>query len=266
MQYTFGFIGVGNMGAALARAACRRRPEQVVVTNRTVDKAAVLAEDLDCDLAMSNDAVARDSRYIFLGVKPHQLAELLKSLAPVLREREDRYVLVSMAAGVSIDSILEALGFEAPVLRIMPNTPVAVGQGVVPYSARGMSTEEIDTFCAQMTGAGYFDPIEESLMDAAAALAGSGPAFVCQFIEALADGAVTCGLPRDKAMEYAALTIQGTAGLMLETGTHPAALKDAVCSPGGSTIEGVRALEQGAFRAAAMQAVISAFEKNGKLG
>lgn len=267
MSYTFGFIGVGNMGGALARAACRWRPEQVVVTNRTLDKAAALAEELDCDLAMNNETVARDAKFIFLGVKPHMMGELLQSLAPVLAARGDRYVLVSMAAGLTIGRLVEMLGFRAPILRIMPNTPVAIGQGLVLYTAcPGVQPAELEEFCDKMAGAGRLDAIGEALMDAASAVAGCGPAFVYQFIEALADGGVACGLPRKKAIEYAAQTLAGAAGMVLESGKHPGLLKDEVCSPGGSTIAGVRVLEQGALRAAAMNAVIASCEKNKELG
>lgn len=266
MQYTFGFIGVGNMGAALARAACRWKADRVVVTNRTLEKAAALAEELDCDLAMSNEAVAAEAQYLFLGVKPHQMAGLLSELAPILAEREEPVVLVSMAAGITTEQIEQMAGFPAPIIRIMPNTPVAVGEGLIPYSVRNTLPEETEDFCEKMAGAGQFDPIDEELMDSAAALAGCGPAFVCAFLEALADGAVACGLPRGKALNYAAKTLIGTAELLVETGKHPGELKDQVCSPGGSTIAGVRALEQGGLRSAAMEAVIAAYEKNGRLG
>ena len=277
MSYTFGFIGVGNMGGALARAACRWRPEQVVVTNRTLDKAAALAEELDCDLAMNNETVARDAKFIFLGVKPHVVGQIVPwnfpflmaawKLAPVLAARGDRYVLVSMAAGLTIGRLVEMLGFRAPVLRIMPNTPVAIGQGMVLYTAcPGVQPAELEEFCDKMAGAGRLDAIDEALMDAASAVAGCGPAFVYQFLEALADGGVACGLPRKKAIEYAAQTLAGAAGMVLESGKHPGLLKDEVCSPGGSTIAGVRVLEQGALRAAAMNAVIASCEKNRELG
>ena len=267
MGYTFGFIGTGNMGGALARAACRRRPEQVVLTNRTLEKAVALAEELDCDIAMDNEAVAREAQYIFLGVKPQMMEGLLRSLASTLAARADRYVLVSMAAGLSIARLQEMLGFAAPILRIMPNTPCAIGQGMILYAAREQVTEaEVEEFCDKMAGAGRFDALEERLMDAASAVSGCGPAFVYQFIEAMADGGVACGLPRAKAQEYAAQTLAGAAGMVLATGRHPGQLKDEVCSPGGSTIAGVYALEQGGVRAAVMGAVVASWKKNGELG
>ncbi|WP_394959754.1 pyrroline-5-carboxylate reductase [Candidatus Allofournierella merdavium] len=267
MGYTFGFIGTGNMGGALARAACRRRPEQVVLTNRTLEKAVALAEELDCDIAMDNEAVAREAQYIFLGVKPQMMEGLLRSLASTLAARADRYVLVSMAAGLSIARLQEMLGFAAPILRIMPNTPCAIGQGMILYAASEQVTEaEVEEFCDKMAGAGRFDALEERLMDAASAVSGCGPAFVYQFIEAMADGGVACGLPRAKAQEYAAQTLAGAAGMVLVTGRHPGQLKDEVCSPGGSTIAGVYALEQGGVRAAVMGAVVASWKKNGELG
>ena len=149
----------------------------------------------------------------------------------------------------------------------MPNTPVAIGQGMVLYTAcPGVQPAELEEFCDKMAGAGRLDAIDEALMDAASAVAGCGPAFVYQFLEALADGGVACGLPRKKAIEYAAQTLAGAAGMVLESGKHPGLLKDEVCSPGGSTIAGVRVLEQGALRAAAMNAVIASCEKNRELG
>ena len=267
MGYTFGFIGAGNMGGALARAACRWRPEQVVLTDRTLDKAVALAEELDCDIAMDNAAVAREAKFIFLGVKPQMMGDMLAALAPTLEERGGGYVLVSMAAGLTIARLEEMLGFEAPILRIMPNTPCAVGAGVVLYDANTLVTgEQLDSFTAAMAGAGLLDRLEERLIDAGSAVAGCGPAFLSLFLEALADGGVTCGLPRQKALTYAAKMAEGTAKLMLETNQHPGVMKDAVCSPAGSTIAGVRALEEHAFRAAAMDAVIAAMERNRELG
>lgn len=267
MGYTFGFIGVGNMGGALARAACRWNPRQVVLTNRTMDKAVQLAEELDCDVAMDNATVARQAKFIFLGVKPNMMGDVLDELAPVLEKRTDRFVLVSMAAGLKIERLAEMLGMRVPFLRIMPNTPASIGQGMILYSAcPGVDPEDLDEFIVKMGAAGRFDAIDEKLMDAGSSVSGCGPAYVYQFIEALADGGVECGLPRAKAMEYAAQTLVGAAMMVLESGKHPGQLKDEVCSPGGSTIAGVHALEEGGFRAAAINAVVKSFEKNKELG
>ncbi|HIR09482.1 MAG TPA: pyrroline-5-carboxylate reductase, partial [Candidatus Avoscillospira stercoripullorum] len=174
---------------------------------------------------------------------------------------------VSMAAGVSMAQIRAMAGGDYPVIRIMPNTPVAVGQGVVLYDQTdNVSVEAKALFLTAMGTAGLLDPLEERLMDAGSAVAGCGPAFADLFLEALADGGVLCGLPRAKAQAYAAQMLLGAAALALETEQHPGQLKDAVCSPGGSTIAGVKTLEQFAFRAAVIDAVEAAFEKTKALG
>ena len=267
MTYTFGFIGTGNMGGALAKAAAVSLPaDQILLSNRTAAKAEALAAQLGCQAA-SVEAVARNSRFIFLGVKPQMMAGLLQEIAQSLTQREDRFILVTMAAGLTMADIQRMAGNAYPVIRIMPNTPVAVGCGVTLYDATEDVTEaELAEFCTGLAAAGTVDHLPEKLIDAGSALSGCGPAFVCLFAEALADGAVACGLTRKQAYAYAAQTLMGTAKLMLETGAHPGAMKDAVCSPGGSTIAGVRALEQGGFRAAAMNAVEAAYRRTKELG
>ena len=148
----------------------------------------------------------------------------------------------------------------------MPNTPAAIGQGMILYScSTAVTAAEEAAFVAAMAGAGRFLKLEERLIDAGSAVSGSGPAFADLFIEALADGGVACGLPRKQAQEMAAQMLLGSAALVLESGRHPGALKDAVCSPGGTTIQGVRVLEERGFRGAVMDAVISTYEKNLKL-
>ena len=258
-----GFIGTGNMGGALARAACKSLPgSQVLLSNRTPEKAWVLAEELGCQ-AVDNAAVAERADLIFLGVKPQYMAGLLSEIGPVLEQREKRFILVSMAAGLTIPRIRELAGKDYPVIRIMPNTPAAIGEGMILYACgEGVAKAEEKVFLDTMTGAGRFSPLPEKLIDAGSAVSGCGPAFVDLFIEALADGGVACGLPRAAAQEYAAQMVLGSARLVLESGKHPAALKDAVCSPGGTTIQGVRTLEEAGFRGAVMDAVIAAYEKN----
>lgn len=266
MKERYGFIGCGNMGAALARAAARTLDgEQLLLANRTAEKAEALARELGAQ-AVSNETVAGTADVIFLGVKPQMMGALLQSLSGVLAARKDRFVLVTMAAGLSIARIREMAGSDYPVIRIMPNTPVSVGAGMVLYASEGVGAEALEQFLGTMRAAGRFDQVAESLMDAGSALSGCGPAFVYLFLEALADGAVACGLPRVKAQEYAAQTLLGSARLALESGSHTGALKDAVCSPGGTTIAGVRALERSGFRSAAMEAVIAAYERTKALG
>lgn len=261
---TFGFIGTGNMGGALARAARRRlEGSQLLLANRTEAKAAALAEELGAVLS-SNRGIAEKADYIFLGVKPQMMGELLADIGPELKARKDRFILVSMAAGLTIADIRRLAGGTYPMIRVMPNTPCSIGEGMVLYTPDAAEEEE-QAFLKAMAGAGRFSRIPERLMDAGSAVAGCGPAFVDLFLEALADGGVACGLPRAQAVEFAAQTAVGSARLLLESGKHPGELKDAVCSPGGSTIQGVRKLEEAGFRGAVMNAVIAACEKNGSL-
>jgi len=267
MNNTFGFIGTGNMGGALARAAAKSvDPAKIWLTNKTQAKAETLAAELGCR-AVSKAELAGACGYLFLGVKPQMMADLLAELAPVLAARKDRFVLVTMAAGLTMADIREMAGGAYPVIRIMPNTPAAVGSGVILYDAtEDVSAEELSVFCEALAAAGLLDPLPEKLIDAGSAVSGCGPAFADLFLEALADGGVACGLPRAKAMMYAAQMLLGAAQLALESGKHPGELKDAVCSPGGSTIAGVRALEQRAFRAACMEAVEAAYRRTKELG
>ena len=263
---TFGFIGTGNMGGALARAAAKSvAPENIFLADAFAEKAAALAEQIG-GTAVSVAELAQSCRFIFLGVKPQVMASMLESIAPVLKSREQNFVLVSMAAGVCIADIRKMAGGDYPVIRIMPNIPVSVGGGVILFDAtENVAQADVAAFREAMQQAGLVDPLPEKLIDAGSALSGCGPAFVSLFIEALADGAVACGLTRQQAYAYACQTLIGTAK-MVQDGMHPGVLKDAVCSPGGSTIAGVGALEQGGFRAAAMEAVAAAYERTCQLG
>ena len=261
---TFGFIGTGNMGGALARALRKNvSGKEIELTNRSIEKADALASELCCHVAASNEEVARKSGYIFLGVKPQMMEEMLLGLRETLAQREDRFILVSMAAGLTIARIREMAGGDYPIIRIMPNTPASIGEGMILYTAGSDVLDiELQVFLTAMSGAGRLSPLPEHLMDAGSAVSGCGPAFVDLFIEALADGGVACGLPRAAALEFAAQMAAGSAKLILESGKHPGQLKDAVCSPGGTTIQGVRAREEGGFRGTVMNAVIKAYEKN----
>ena len=267
MNTKFGFIGAGNMGGALARAAAKAMaPENITLADQMTEKAEALAAQLGCHTA-DTATVAKECGFIFLGVKPQVMGIMLQSIAPVLAARENDFVLVSMAAGVAISDIQKMAGGNYPVIRIMPNIPASVGGGTILFDyTENVAQEAVATFRNALQHAGLVDPLPEKLIDAGSALSGCGPAFVSLFIEALADGAVACGLPRDKALAYAAQTVAGTAKMVLETGMHPAALKDAVCSPGGTTIMGVNALEMGGFRGCTMDAVMSAYQRTLELG
>jgi pyrroline-5-carboxylate reductase len=252
------FLGCGNMGGALARAAAQRT-NNILLTSRTGERAEALAAELGVRSG-TNRAAAETADTLFLGVKPQMMAELAAEIAPVLAQRTDRYLLVSMAAGVPIAEIRRLFGAAGPVIRILPNTPAAVGQGMILWCADGAAEEEKVRFLDLLGAAGEFDALEEKYIDVGGTVSGCTPAFVFQFIEALADGGVACGLPRAKAQRYAAQAVLGSAELLLRSGAHPGG------SPGGSTIQGVRALEDGAMRGAVMEAVIAAFEKTRELG
>jgi len=266
MYQTIGFIGTGNMGSAIAWAAAwSKQAQRVLLANRTPVKAESLAAQLPGAALSTNEEIARTAQLIFLGVKPQMMQLVLSPLEPILRKREDRFILVTMAAGLSCERIQDIVDMDCPVIRMMPNTPAAIGAGVIQYCGLGVTMEELDSFAALLQPAGLVDPVPEGLIDAASAVSGCGPAFAYLFIEALADGGVACGLPREKAVAYAAQMAEGAARMVLESGKHPGELKDAVCSPGGTTIQGVRTLEERGFRAAAMDAVIAAYEKTLKL-
>ena len=255
------------MGGALARAAAKSiATENIYLADACAEKAAQLAEQLGCNCATVEE-VAQNCQFIFLGVKPQVMAAMLGSIAPILQARSQAPVLISMAAGVCIADLQKMAGSAYPLIRIMPNIPVSVGEGMILYDvSKNVSEEAICAFRSILSAAGKLDPLPEALIDAGSALSGFGPAFASLFIEALADGAVACGLTRQQAVAYACQTVIGTARMLQETGMTPGALKDAVCSPGGSTIAGVAALEQGGLRAAAMQAVDAAFHRTKELG
>lgn len=256
-----GFIGTGNMGGALARAAAKSGvADTLLLANRSPEKARRLAQELG-GAAVSNREAARRAQVLFLGVKPHLLQGMLEGIRDVLEAREDRVLIVSMAAGKDLATLQEWLG-ELPILRIMPNIPASVGGGVTLYAGNALATDEDKRLLEELLAeSGMVVELEESLIAAACGITGCGPAFAAMFVEALADGAVACGLPRKKALQYAAQMMLGTAKLLLETEEHPGSLKDRVCSPGGSTIQGVRTLEERAFRAAVTDAVIATVEK-----
>ena len=258
----YGFLGCGNMGGAIARALSGKTKD-IAVTDRS-GKAKALADELMIQYS-DNASIAEHCDRIFLAVKPHMMKDMLFPLRATLARRKP--LLITMAAGLEIRQIEEFVGTALPVIRIMPNTPTAVDKGVIPYCANDLVTEERKMdWLADMELCGLLDPLEERLMDAASALSGSGPAYLYLMLEAMADGGVACGLPRAKAMDYAAMTMAGAAEIYLRTHTHPGALKDAVCSPGGSTIAGVRILEERGFRGAAMDCVCAAYAKNKELG
>lgn len=260
-----GFIGCGNMGGALARAICQVSETNVYISDLNSEKIEEFAKETGA-IVSTNEAIAAECDFIFLAVKPAVFSSVVPPLRALLAKNPNS-IIITIAAGLTLERVGGFIGKAHKMIRIMPNTPVAVGSGMITWCKNELVTDEdVKNFEKILSCAGRVDAIDERLIDAASALAGCGPAFVYMFAEALADGAVQCGLPRAKAMLYAAETIKGSAEMLLGSGKHPGQLKDEVCSPGGTTIEGVHALESGAFRADAAEAVIKAYEKTLKLG
>ena len=250
MRYTFGLIGSGNMGGAIARAVSLTLKDGILA-DHSPQRAQELAAELGFSSGTNEDA-ARESQYLFLGVKPHLMGGMLEGIRPTLASRETSPILVSMAAGLTIAQIQQMAGQKYPV--------------VLYETSANVTADMMDGFLNMMSQAGKLFHLEESLMDVGAAVSGCGPAYAYLILDAMADGGVACGLPRPDAVRFAAQTLLGAAQMVLETGKHPDQLKNDVCSPGGSTIQGVRTLEQRAVRAAVMDAVIAACEKNAALG
>jgi pyrroline-5-carboxylate reductase len=264
-------IGSGNMGGALMKSAAGiAGSANIGFADMDKPKAAAAARSLGASVYASNTEAAMKGDFVFLAVKPQVLPVVLEEIAPVIRERlkgGNPPVIVSMAAGFSIEKIRSLLGSPVPLVRIMPNTPALISQGVIAMAVSPETPADKSAWLEKLlSAAGIVDHIEEKYLDAVTGLSGSGPAFVCLFIEALADGGVRAGLPRDKALRFAAQTVLGTAALIKETGRHPGELKDMVTSPAGTTIAGVAALENGAFRGTVMNAVEAAWKRAAELG
>ena len=265
IMYKIGFIGAGNMGGALAIAASETLGgENVLIYDNDAAKCAALSEKYGFSLAENANELAAESGFIVLAVKPN----IIRGVAASIKEElsAENKCVVTIAAGVAVSAIREAVEDACPVMRIMPNTPVAVGKGTILINKGSAGEEKAGQFLDIMAAAGSFEEMPESLFDITTAVNGCAPAYTYIFIESMADGAVQMGLPRDTAIRLAAQTVLGSAAMVLETGEHPDKLKDNVCSPGGSTIAGVAALEENGFRHAAAQAVVTAAQKNSSLG
>ena len=256
-----GFIGAGNMGGALATAAARAvGGAGLLIADLDTEKAATLAATIGA-VATDSDAVVAQCDYIFLGVKPQGMESVLTALRPALTAREQKPVLISMAAGLTVACIAAWSG-GMPVIRIMPNTPVTVGEGMTLYTlSADVTAAQKAEFLTFMAASGRLCALPESLIDAGCAVSGCGPAFAYLFIEALAAGGTDKGLDPALSLELAAQTVLGAAKMVQETGRDPMALKDAVCSPGGATIQGVYALEDGNLRGLTAFAVDAAYKR-----
>jgi len=266
-MFTIGFIGTGNMGSALAQAAAKQLdPSEIALANRTAAKAEALAAHIG-GIVTDDVQIAARSRFIMLGVKPQMMADVLDNIAVTLKQRTDRFVLVTMAAGLTIDRIREMAGGDYPVIRIMPNTPCKLGAGVTLCCRNESVTDaEFSEFHEIFKASGVLTDLPEDLMDAGCAISGCGPAFVYTFIDAMANAGITCGLAPEDALSLAAATALGSARMVLSGNDSPSVLREHVCSPGGATIEGVKKLESGEFRAAVADCIIASFERTKELG
>lgn len=266
MTMTVGFIGTGNMGGALARAAAKAVPaKNVYLYDRFTEKSEALAKELGC--CVSDLAGVAKCNYIFLGVKPQMMEDMFLELAPILKNRSDVFTLVSMAAGLEMCRIQELAGEKYPVIRIMPNMPVSIGEGMIEYDmTENVSHSQLEGFLQCMQYAGKLDHLPESLIDAGTSVAGCGPAFAFLFIEALTEGGISCGLSKEQAELYAKQMLCGSAKLALESDLQPAQLREAVCSPGGSTIEGIKTLWKKNFTQIVADAVMASYRRNQELG
>ncbi|MGM9600420.1 MAG: pyrroline-5-carboxylate reductase [Faecousia sp.] len=254
----YGFIGCGNMGSSIAKAISQK------TSSIMVSDLSGKAKALGYAYGTPQEAAATADR-LFLAVKPQRMGAVLEDLQPALQEKKP--LLITMAAGLTMEKISAMAGGDYPIIRIMPNTSVAIGKGVTLYCRNGLVSDEIlADFLEDMSASGEMVALEERLFDAGTSLSGCGPAYCYLFLEAMADGAVACGIPRETALRLAAATMEGSGAMVRETGKHPAALRDAVCSPGGSTIAGVMALEAGGARNAAIAAVTAACKRNQELG
>ena len=271
-------IGIGVMGGALMKAVIKSLgSENLIVSDNDVAKAENFAKETGCKVAKSNLNAAKDSDIVFIAVKPPFVASVFDEIASELAGK----IVVSVVAGLTIKSLKELFSFGAMMsgsseegvtfIRLMPNIPAVVGEAMIALSSDAEQPQELSTKASKqvaelLTYAGKVEFVQEKMMDAVTAISGSGPAYAYLFIEALADAAVGMGMTRNQAYLYASQTLKGAASMQLETGKHPAELKDAVCSPAGTTIEGVKVLERLGFRSAIINAAEAAFEKSQELG
>ena len=257
----FGFIGMGNMGYAILKGLLKKyKSQELVFTDVNQSRREQVTAETKVPHVAENGACALESQCIVLAVKPQYYQPVLSQLREVVKKDQ---IVISIAPGITIGQLQEQLGTEVRIVRAMPNTPALVGEGMtgVSYEESRFSQEEKEMIRDFFTSFGKMRVVEERLLDAVVCVSGSSPAYVYMFIEALADSAVKYGLPRDAAYEMAAQTLIGSAKMVLETGEHPGKLKDQVCSPGGTTIAGVSALEEAGFRSAVIKAADACYAK-----
>lgn len=257
----FAVIGTGNMGQALVSGFLSKgllTPEDIHICDSDEKKVFTFAEQTGCTPFTNASEAVLDADYVLLSVKPQVIDKTIQNFLPYLSPKA---VVISIAASVKVSRLRSLLHLETPIVRVMPNTPALVGAAVSAVCFDGVNELNMSFVLSLMDTCGLVVPCDEKMLDAIGCVSGTGPAYVMLFIESLADAAVKLGIPRTTALEIAAMTVYGSGKLAVETKTHPAVLKDQVCSPGGTTIEGVLALEKYGLRAAVEAAVIAADEK-----
>ena len=263
MSKTIGFIGAGNMGKAMMSGIVKAgiaSSQEIIVYDVYLPSLDAVQAELGVMTASSEKEVVQKADIVILAVKPNMISEVLHTIKVNL---SDDKILVSIAAGVTLERLSADLSEKTKIVRVMPNTPALVGEGMSALSCNSYVTkEDQQELLAIFKSFGEAEVVSDSLMDVVTGLSGSGPAFVYMFIEALADGAVAEGMSRPNAYKFAAQTVLGSAKVVLETGKHPGELKDMVSSPGGTTIAGVKSLENDRFRASVINAVVAATEKS----
>lgn len=256
-----GFIGMGNMATAIMKGLLKEfSPEDMIFSSAHEEKMEQVTRETGVPHAGSNAECARQAKYLVLAVKPQVLPRVFGEIKDVVTKDQ---VIISIAAGYTISDLTEGLGGQVRVVRSMPNTPAMVGEGMtgVCYDEALFTQEEKELLHTLFTSFGKMELVEERLMDVVGSASGCSPAYVYMFIEALADSAVKYGIPRADAYKLVAQTVLGSAKMVLETGEHPGLLKDKVCSPGGTTIAGVAALEEYGLRNALMKATDACYAK-----
>ena len=255
------------MGGALASAVRKGNATiDLLLADNDAEKRDLLCNNLNA-VAVTTEQIARDCDVFFVGVKPQGIKGLLEQIAPMLKTRKPAPLIITMAAGVTTNTITDLIGAPMPVVRIMPNTPVLLGCGMIEVCRNQTATEgQVELALDLLKEAGRLDVIDESMIDAASALSGSGPAFAYYFAEQLMAGAKQCGIPDEKLVEYTAQTLLGAAQMMLKGEKTPEELRIAVCSPGGSTLAGLTAMQTEAFDTAVQDTVKRAFARSKELG
>lgn len=257
-----GFVGAGNMGYAMLKGALKVfKKEELTYTDINSIRLEEIKKETGIEYVNSNKELVKQVKYIVLAVKPQYLDGVLEELKTVVKEEQ---VIIAIAPGIEIFHYKKFLGEKIKVVRAMPNTPALVNEGMsgICFSEDNFLKEEKDIICKFFESFGRYEIVSENLMNAIVCVSGSSPAYVYMFIEALADGAVKYGIPRDKAYTFAAQSVLGSAKMVLETMEHPGKLKDQVCSPAGTTIAAVAALEEHGFRNAIMKATDACYDKS----